>query len=347
MTDKPAMKTIIKPRNINIALHILIWSVLLLLPFLISNADSDYKIGIIPGAFFTVTIVINMVIFYGNAFYLYPKLFNRHRWLLYILSAILLIAGSGLLKDYILNTRFPGVLTNRAEHRFIYASSVAVFIISLFYRRIVDRIRWERDQKERQAAQLDSELKFLRSQISPHFLFNVLTNLVSLARKKSDQLEPSLIMLSDLMRYMLYDAHGQKGTLQNEIEYLKSYLELQKLRFGTDVQIDSRIELSNEDGHYAIEPMLLIPFVENAFKHGVGYRGYPRIDIRLSVDRGWLTFEVQNNFEDEPGASKDDSSGIGLGNVRSRLNLLYKDRYTLTINDRNNLFHIVLTLKLI
>jgi sensor histidine kinase YesM len=93
--------------------------------------------------------------------------------------------------------------------------------------------------------------------------------------------------------------------------------------------------------------MLLIPFVENAFKHGVGYQGHPRIDIQLTIDRGWLIFEVQNNFEDEPGASKDDSSGIGLGNVRSRLNLLYKDRYTLRINDRNNLFHIVLTLKLI
>jgi two-component system LytT family sensor kinase len=341
------MKTIIKPRNINIALHILIWGVLLLLPYLVSNAESGYKIGIIPGSFFTVSIVINMAIFYSNAFYLYPRLFNRRLWWTYILAAILLIGGSSLLKGTILITRYPGVLTKMVEHKFIYASSIAVFVISIIYRRIVDRIRWERELKERQAAQLATELKFLRSQISPHFLFNVLTNLVSLARKRSDRLEQSLIMLSDLMRYMLYDAQGQKGTLFKEIEYLKSYLELQKLRFGTDVQIDSRIELSSEEGHYSIEPMLLIPFVENAFKHGVGYLEHPRIDIRLSVDRGWLIFDVQNKFEDEPGTSKDESTGIGLENVRSRLNLLYKDRYTLTIDDQNNLFHIVLTLKLI
>jgi two-component system LytT family sensor kinase len=98
---------------------------------------------------------------------------------------------------------------------------------------------------------------------------------------------------------------------------------------------------------YAIEPMLLIPFVENAFKHGVGYSGRPGIFTRLSVVKDTLTFEVKNKFEVEPVDSKDESSGIGLGNVISRLNLLYRNKYTLSINDANNLFHIVLTLKLL
>ncbi|WP_431217545.1 sensor histidine kinase [Puia sp. P3] len=124
---------------------------------------------------------------------------------------------------------------------------------------LVDRFRAEREQKERQATELLTELKFLRSQISPHFLFNVLTNLVSLARKKSDSLEPALIKLSELLRYMLYDTQGKKVPLQTEVEYLNNYLDLQRLRFGNDVDIDSRIEADDEAMAYTIEPMLLIP----------------------------------------------------------------------------------------
>jgi len=212
---------------------------------------------------------------------------------------------------------------------------------------MIDRFRTEREQKERQATELLTELKFLRSQISPHFLFNVLTNLVSLARKKSDSLEPALIKLSELLRYMLYDTQGKKVPLQTEVEYLNNYLDLQRLRFGNDVEIDSRIDADGEAMAYTIEPMLLIPFVENAFKHGVGYSGRPGIVLRLSVAYKTLTFEVRNKYEPEPAEAKDESSGIGLGNVLSRLNLLYRNKYTLSINDANGVFHIVLTLQLL
>jgi LytS/YehU family sensor histidine kinase len=146
---------------------------------------------------------------------------------------------------------------------------------------------------------------------------------------------------------MLYDTRGKKVELHTEIEYLHNYLDLQKLRFGTDIDIDSKIEVESQDESLLIEPMLLIPFVENAFKHGVGYSGRPDISLRLSVAWNTLTFEMRNKFEDEPENTKDDSSGIGLGNVIARLNLLYRNKYTLTVNDANNLFHIILTLKLL
>jgi sensor histidine kinase YesM len=194
--------------------------------------------------------------------------------------------------------------------------------------------------------QLGMELKFLRSQISPHFLFNILTNLVSLARKRSDQLESSLLMLSGLMRYMLYDA-DKKISLQQEVEYLESYVALQKLRFGREVKIDFNIELSQEGTNYSIEPMLLIPFVENAFKHGTGYEDQPYIDISLMVSNGVLVFRVKNKFDREAEASKDDNSGIGLSNVRSRLSLLYPNRFDLVIQKDGHLFSIHLTLKLL
>jgi two-component system, LytTR family, sensor kinase len=340
------MKLTIKTRYINITLHVLIWSALLLFPYIVSSPANGYKIGIIPGILFTIAILIHMAIFYSNAFYLYPKLYNRRYWWLYIISSALLLLGSFRLKFYIIAKWFPGALKNETIFRFVFIPSVAVFIISIIYRRIVDRIRFEREQKEKQSEQLLTELKFLRSQISPHFLFNVLTNLVSLARKKSDKLEQSLIMLSDLMRYMLYDAQGKKVELGKEVEYLNSYIALQKLRFGNDVKIDHAIKLNEDDDHYTIEPMLLIPFVENAFKHGTGCLEHPYICIKLLVSQGLLIFEVLNNFNKEPDTSKDENSGIGLNNVKTRLNMLYKNNYTLTINDSNDLFHIILTLKL-
>jgi sensor histidine kinase YesM len=194
--------------------------------------------------------------------------------------------------------------------------------------------------------QLGMELKFLRSQISPHFLFNILTNLVSLARKKSDHLETSLLMLSDLMRYMLYDA-GKKISLQQEVVFLESYVALQKLRFGRDVNIAFNVDLPHSATNYSIEPMLLIPFAENAFKHGTGYVDQPFIDINLSTKENVLFFQVKNKFDQETDTSKDEISGIGLSNVRSRLALLYPGTHDLVIHTDRDLFSIHLTLKLI
>ncbi|MBC9930923.1 sensor histidine kinase [Chitinophaga qingshengii] len=339
------MKTFFTAKYINITLHTLIWGMLLLLPYLISSPESGYSIGPIPGVFFTIAGVIHMGIFYGNAFYLCPRLLNRRYWWLYIPAALFLLFISFQLKYHIMAAWFPGLQHNKAAYRFVFGPSVAVLVISLLYRKILDRINEERRQKDKQAAQLSTELKFLRSQISPHFLFNVLTNMVSLARKKSDQLEPSLIMLSELMRYMLYNTGGAKVPLQQEVAYLNSYIALQQLRFGSDVDIRSEIAIGLPDGHM-IEPMLLIPFVENAFKHGTGV-DQPVISIRLFIRGDVLTFEVENYFDPVQDNSKDESSGIGLANVKSRLELLYRDHYTLTIHKEKSRFLAHLTLTLI
>jgi two-component system LytT family sensor kinase len=335
---------IVKYRYFNFILHALAWSIVLFLPYLISSAGNQYKIGPLPGLYFTLSGVIHMIIFYGNALFLYPKFLNRAYWWLYIVSAILLIIFSVRMKFYVLTWWFPNDLPDARTH--ILFPSVLAFIVSVFYSIGVDKIRAEKLQKENEAMQLGMELKFLRSQISPHFLFNILTNLVSLARKKSDQLETSLLMLSGLMRYMLYDA-GKKVSLQQEAEYLESYITLQKLRFGRDVKIVCNIELPHEEANYSIEPMLLIPFVENAFKHGTGYMDQPVIDINLTVRDGILVFQVKNRFDQETDTSKDESSGIGLSNVRSRLTLLYPGRHDLVIHTDKSLFTINLTLKLL
>lgn len=328
----------------SIMLHVLAWSTVLLLPYLVSTAANQYKIGPLPGVYFTLSGLIHMMIFYGNTQLLYPKLLNRTYWLLYLISAIVLIASSVRIKFYLLATYFPDALPDARTH--IFFPSVLAFIVSIFYCITVDKIRAEKQQKENEAIQMGMELKFLRSQINPHFLFNILTNLIALARKKSEHMESSLLMLSGLMRYMLHDA-GKKITIQQEVDYLESYISLQKLRFGRNVKIIFNLNLSPGETSHNIEPMVLIPFVENAFKHGTGYVEEPFIYIDLTVHEAVLAFRVRNKFDDDSDTSKDESSGIGLNNVRSRLGLLYPGRHELAIKNEENLFDIHLTLKLI
>jgi two-component system LytT family sensor kinase len=337
------MIKVVKYRYTNYILHITLWSLMLFFPYLFSDANNQYKIGPLPGGYFTLSVFVHMAIFYGNALFLYPKFLNRSYWWLYIVSAFLLIVSSVKVKFFILEQWFVASPDVKSHVLF---PSVVVFTISILYSVAVERIRAEKRQKESEAMKLAVELKFLRSQISPHFLFNILTNLVSLARKKSDHLEESLLMLSGLMRYMLYDA-DKKISLQQEVEYLESFIALQKLRFGHDVKIDFSKALSPEHMNYCIEPMLLIPFVENAFKHGTGYMDQPVIDINLAVNEGELVFQVKNKFDREADTSKDESSGIGLSNVRSRLSLLYPGKHSLVVNTDDNLFTINLTLKLL
>jgi two-component system, LytTR family, sensor kinase len=338
------MMRIVKYRYFNFIIHALAWSIVLFFPYLVSDAADQYKIGPHPGLYFTMSGIVHMVVFYANAFFLYPKLLNRAYWLLYVVSAILLVILSVWVKFYILEAWFPDALTDVRSH--VLFPSVIVFIVSVFYGVATDKIRAEKLQKENEAMQLSMELKFLRSQISPHFLFNIFTNLVSLARQKSDSLETSLLMLSRLMRYMLYDA-GKKISLRQEVEYLESYIALQKLRFGRDVQIVSGIELSTDETERSIEPMLLIPFVENAFKHGTGYVNQPVIEINLAAREGVVIFQVKNKFDRDTDVSKDESSGIGLSNVRSRLALLYPGTHDLVVTTDKNVFSIHLTLKLV
>lgn len=338
------MMRIVKYRYFNFVVHALVWSIVLLFPYFISSAGNRYKIGPLPGGYFTLSGIVHMIIFYSNSFLLYPKLLNRVYWWLYIIAVVLLIALSVSVKFFILSTWFPNDFADARTHMLF--PSLLVFIVSIFYSITIEKVRVEKLQKENEAVKLAMELQLLRSQISPHFLFNILTNLVSLARKRSGDLETSLLMLSGLMRYMLYDAN-KRISLQQEIEYLESYVELQKLRFGRDVKIVFNIELSQPGADYNIEPMLLIPFVENAFKHGTDYADQPIIDINLAVRDGKLVFLVKNNYEEGTAASKDETSGIGLNNVRSRLTLLYPDRHELSIQTDNNLFNVNLTLQLL
>ncbi|MBC9796399.1 histidine kinase [Sinomicrobium sp. FJxs] len=322
-------------------LHGIIWCGIMVLPFIIRSPDGN----VFPPAFTLIANIIHLGLFYFNALYLFPKLMNRKWWWLYIISAFVLIASIFQIKSLLLRLLAPPeVVVLEYTNALIGSPIILFFIVSIIYRIVADRINYEKRLKEREAEQLSTELKFLRSQISPHFLFNVLNNMVSMARHKSDRLEPSLIRLAGLMRYMLYESEARKVPLAHEIDYLKSYIELQKMRFEDHVKVTTDIDY--EDHSETIEPMLLIPFVENAFKHGVTWVDQPFIHIELHVKKAALHFSVKNKFSMDEELSKDKDSGIGLANIQTRLQLLYPGKYKLTINNSDGIFYTHLILPL-
>jgi two-component system, LytTR family, sensor kinase len=219
-------------------------------------------------------------------------------------------------------------------------------------RLVGERNKQEKERRERENETLKSELSFLRSQISPHFLFNIMNSIVSMSHVKPELVGPTLIQLSQLMRYMLYESDESKVSIEKEIAYLESYISLQKMRFGRSINIivDNQIEVKNDDytegSSFLIEPMLLIPFVENAFKHGMGMIREPFIKIDISLKSNQLIFNVLNKFNDQSEEQKDFDSGIGLKNVTRRLALVYGHNHALKAEAEGDLFVVNLTINL-
>jgi len=285
--------------------------------------------------------VILAAIFYANAYYFFPSILKKKGTLLYLLVIAVSLLMVWFLSKYVDQQLFP---IKRKWGKPLFPNIISyIFIIgtSCSYRIIIDNFKSRKLNKDKETENLKTELSFLRSQISPHFMFNVLNNLVSLARKKSDKMESALIQLSNLLRYMLYEGTQGKISLTQELKYLNGYIDLQKLRFGDDVII-----IFTADGdleNFDLEPMLLIPFVENAFKHGMGTIENPMIKIKLTAVNKTLKFLVENDIADIS-ESKDDNSGIGLNNVKRRLDLLYKNNYELTISTDNGKYMVILKL---
>jgi two-component system, LytTR family, sensor kinase len=327
-----------------------VWVVIFILPLLFDKSTPPPHVNFKPNidrsqSFQLLSTLMNLSfipLFYVNALVLVPKFFNKKSWLIYALIVILctvLLAGINIvIRKFIgLHHPFPPFI------RIFSLLSVCILITSTAYSLIQQSIYNEALRKEKEAENLKTELSFLRSQVSPHFLFNTLNNLVSLARKKSDLLEPSLLKLSGLLQYMLYETDHQKISIHKEIEYLENYIDLQKLRFGKNVIVNFHKEVTFSSS-VEVVPMILIPFVENAFKHGVVYINDPEISISVVVIGNVLSFSVNNKYKVER-EEKDKSSGIGLANVKRRLFLLYPE-CTLNITAQNNLHAVKLSITL-
>lgn len=312
----------------------------------------------------TVSDLLLVGIFYLNVYVFLPLVTTRRRFVWFLLLQLAVFLLYALIGDILFREMarqgslyFPSLpgntdlemLRRRPFPRQLVTMRdifpyILILACSTAYRMVIDRIRSDRLAKERENETLKTELLLLRSQINPHFMFNVLNNMVSLARKGSDQLESSLIKLSSLMRYMYFEATDDKVLLSKEIDYIESYIDIQEQRFRGSVIIQSDLQHIREN--YMIEPMLLVPFVENAFKHGTGLVENARIDIRLQVEKGMLHFYVANHFAPETTVSGDKRTGTGLVNVKRRLTLLYGDHYHLNIHMKDDWHYVVLELNL-
>ncbi|MBO9727453.1 MAG: histidine kinase [Chitinophaga sp.] len=332
-----------------VARHILAWLLFFSLPYLLHpTTDAWERDHIKDKMAWTIyqyyTDIILIGFFYVNAWVFIPRMVYKKKFAKYAL--LMLVVFSLMIASRLFFNRF--LVDPPSDIRPTILITFFIFFLvlcaSTAFQMIEDKMRMERQASAKENENLKTELSLLRSQVSPHFMFNVLNNMVALARKKSDVLEPSLIKLSSLMRYMLYETDEDKVPLQKEIEYLQSYIDLQQQRFGKNVAIG--VSLQATDSTHEIEPMLLIPFVENAFKHGTGLIADACIDIRLYTRPGRLFFEVRNKFNPISCEIKDKTSGIGLTNVKRRLNLLYGDDYVLNISRKDDWFIVSLQLNL-
>ena len=334
--------------------HIALWIIFGLYLVFISN-DS-------PFSWFNISNVIIALVFfafyvYFNAIYLIPNFLKQRSVLTYFLlfftSALILTP----LRSLVYYLRFWGMADLQNEvlssQWFTFLSFLIVGGVTTTAKIVINWVEDQRRMRELEKENLQSELKFLRSQINPHFLFNTLNSLYALTLKKSDLAPEMLIRLSEIMRYMLYDCNEPKVLLEKEVKFMGNYVELERLRYGEDVEIDFKLEGEIQD--QKIAPLLFIPFFENAFKHGLSNRiGQGWISISFLFQEELVTLVIENSVPEEKdqhmwvqkSKSKSDSSGIGLENIKRRLNLLYPDEHTLDIEKSPKQFKITLTINL-
>ncbi|MBL7817707.1 MAG: histidine kinase [Saprospiraceae bacterium] len=337
------MKNIISDKYKTILFHICLWGIWLYLPLSNTRDEELYTRTI---QMFSFIFLTHIPLFFINTEWLIPKILHKkgtttYFWLL--LGFILVFAiWHNLVGDWVKNILD---IKDRGHRNLTWSLVPIIFVtaISTGYGLFNYVVKEEKVKQEAQQERLQSELSFLRSQISPHFIFNILNSIVYLIRTKSDLAEPVTIKLSELMRYMLYESESAQIPLDKELTYLSNYIELQKVRFEDDVAI--KLHTEGEVTNQIIEPMLMIPFVENAFKHGVGMILNPIIDISIKITENELFFNVRNKIAPESAEDKDSSSGIGLRNVKRRLELLYPHKHQLDIKDTEGWFEVNLNLK--
>lgn len=356
MNDEMGFKHLMKNKKIlHIIAHVAGWFGYFFIPSFIESLQGDPDAFHFPNLLILIQILM-VVYFYVNYLVLIPGLVFKKKYLLYALATIAIIFGFSFTIEFVVQTILPpfreiGQPVDFGPDKPVrdmfgplkgISVFLVVFVISTALKMSVEWFRNEKKRKELENDKLKAELQALRAQIDPHFFFNVLNNICSLARKKSDDTEAFIIRLSELIRYSLYENKGEKFFLEKEINFLKNYIEIQQMRLDKNAEI--AFDYSNTNVNLMIEPMLLFPFVENAFKHGVSYRGDVKIEIIIKTDGSVLYFEVTNPLIQE--TSSDKAGGIGIMNVEKRLNLLYPNRHKLEIDNNNGLFSVKLKIDL-
>ena len=298
----------------------------------------------------TVQLVFTMLIAYLNYFYTWPRFLNSKNVWRYVaefsIPFALLITARVYLQRYLIDG-----YSRQAEYFYSSFFIVQITAITLFIvlfvgmlRFAVDWFEFEARKKEIENERLIAELNFLKAQINPHFLFNTLNNLYYLAYTKSENTTEVIAKLSQMMRYMIYDSNHPRVLLSKEIEYMQSYISLERLRLNNQIPIQLKIEGNSEN--IWIAPLIFITFLENAFKHGVSNNNPAAwVNITILIKGNECIYTVKNSKAKVNGISVE-KSGIGLQNVERRLALSYPDHYKIKIEDTPDVYFVQLDLTL-
>lgn len=328
--------------------HGVLWCSYIALMFCINYSSSgNFQISIgnvLIHSFFLALII------YTNLYFLIPNFLSKKRILSYftllIISCIVFtpleliclywnLSGFDDARSYLLQNQF-------LQYFFMFFAALASSVFKIAKEWLLQ----ERTKRALENKNLQSELSFLKSQINPHFLFNTLNSLYALTLKKSDKAPEIVLRLSDMMRYMLYESNEKTVDLEKEIDSIKNYLELEKIRYGEKALIS--FDYENDPGEqYCIAPLIFIPFLENAFKHGLSNsldKGFVKVSI--TVKNKLLQFDIENSKTKEAKDERFYKGGIGLTNVKRRLELIFGQNYKLNISDAENSFIVALELKL-
>ncbi len=324
-----------KNKKIIIVQHLLIWLVLFSIPFVLSYGQELDTNRLI--AHFLIPMLFYAVIFYLNFFIFIDKFLFSKKTLVFIFINFIIIALFILLKEFIEDNYFSELIKNRPPNDnkggppfklFIYVQMLSYAAPLLFSIAIKTTKRWVKTEAQRKEAdnfKLQTELQHLRYQLQPHFFFNSLNNIYSLVDISPDKAKSTIHSLGKLMRYLLYETNTELVPLSKEIEFMRKYIELMKLRLTDKTEVEASFPVS--DPQIKIAPLLFISLIENAFKHGVSANTNSVISIDMAIKGNNVDFTIENhNF---PKQDNDKSgSGIGLPNLEKRLQLLYPNKHT-------------------
>ncbi|TDX02205.1 sensor histidine kinase [Dinghuibacter silviterrae] len=349
---------------LNIVLHVAAWSAFTVLLYLLMNGNlkTPNELALKNNPYYIFNQVFTnaflVMFYYLNAFVLIPRFLANKRILLYALIVIGLLAIYLYVPEYVFVNFIthhhpapppgmpPGGPPRRRFRIFPYLGSAALFLLVLVISsgsKILQQ--WfaaERQKEKAEKETLRTELSLLKSQINPHFLFNTLNNIYAMAITDSVHTADAVMKLSQIMRYILQEADHELVPLQKDLEFLQRYIELQQFRLSD--KVDLKYQVSGDGQLLRIAPLLMIPFIENAFKYGVSAREKSSIKIDIQIRENIVTLWVENTKHAVNTMGAMENTGIGINNARRRLALLYPDRHELTIRDTPSLF--VVTLKI-
>ena len=300
----------------------------------------------------TIGTIINALVFYTTTLYLVPRYAGKNQIKAFLLGVVLVFAGFTLVEtllDYFFlvwiysdspEPFYGMLLTNGVVHVIFISLAIGYGFIR----------SWLINEKNKQVLvreKLAAELSFLRTQLNPHFLFNVLNMAYSSASRKGDEQTADIIeKLSVLMRYMIYESNEEKVDVEREIAFIHNYINLQKMRFSADMPVQVNFSVNGHHTGYRIAPLILISFIENAFKYGVKLEQESEIDLSINFQNGAMEFIARNPIFRNARPMDDKNSGIGIKNTQKRLAILYPQKHQLSIDDNGKEFSVRLLLTL-